>query len=431
MYTNREGICPHQPPMRSQQRFQLAVAGTVFLSALSLGAQSARTADMDAGGTITSLTDLKSRSHPPVPFGAIDASTENMTVQLDVSMQSADQSTSEIGSQSQSGKLSGQSLLKGSLASPSQYPNSLQAKNLQGTKDSGLSATTSLARTPSAKFSTSPSSQLTSPSASSTNPSSVSTSPSRQPLLGSKSALEPRDKSQGDSSANIKSASNAPPALKASGLSARRAVYSGRDFLQSPRSLSDFSSSRSHQFALGSHPLPSSSPDAPPGASADHAESLDNADNIDVDAATTESNGVSEATQEPTGFFESVKDPFADQLKSPFKGTEKPMQLERPCGDACLPEGSSRQSGDFTSESADTSDVANGSDSGDRLDFADRSDAPRSVQSAARRAFGLDHELQGSRLDRNTQRGSRGSAAIRKSGTQELKGTGNLERKIR
>lgn len=316
--------------MTFQQCFRLAMAAIVPISALNLHAQSTHVADMDTGSTITSLTNMKSHRHASAPFGSIDATAYD-DVALDVSVD-PDSSSSKSGGQLQSGRALGHSLPPGSIPSQSVASNLLQGRNLGGMTGSAALANASSVQSPSGQTLRSTSPQSTGVSTSFQSPQSAS----------------PQTLRSVGTIAQGGSISKASTASKINGLLAPSEVNSGRDPSGTSRSSSSLTSSLSHQSTLGALAHSPHSHEFASNLSPDDAFSLK------MDANPSESSTLSADKQEPAGFFEAVKDPFGDELKSPFAGNRKHFGMERVCGDVCLPETSSRDSKNVTPDMSES-----------------------------------------------------------------------------
>jgi hypothetical protein len=252
--------------------FQLAVAATVSLSALSAYPQSMRATEMDTSTTITSLTSLHSPRHASPPFGAIDA-TANDSLMLNVSAM-PDLTSAESGNQVQAGRASGHSSLSGSISIPFQpIPlSSLRGRNLGGATGSLAASSRSL----------------------------------HAPVVGNISQ---------------RSIPNALPASNSGGLPPHGQVHPGPDVSGFHRPTSDLYSSRSRGTDLGDVSASASRSDQ----SASDSDNFDsqsasdvsseNADTLNVDASTIESNA-----------FEVIGDPLGGLFQGGFAGRGKPSR---------------------------------------------------------------------------------------------------------
>ena len=325
--------------MTFQYCFQLAVAATVSIGALSVHAQSTRAAEMDTGSTITSLTSLHSPRHASPPYGAIDASVDDRVTQ-DAAV--APESTSaEFGNQLQAGRASGHSGLRGSLASQPAPPNSLPGKNLEG-----MPGTLAVAKASSLQTPFSQSRQDGSPDS--------LQGPSLQSPQGS--SLQALHASAADAMSQGGSIPNAPPASKARGLKLLGDGYSRRDFSGSRRSSSGLSSSRSDRVVLGDASAPSSSSDQSSSDSDPSAADVspDDADTLNTDASRSESGTTGADRKQARGFFEVIDDPFGELFPNTFEGRRKDLEMERTCGDACVFKKSSFKPEELTSRASES-----------------------------------------------------------------------------
>jgi hypothetical protein len=272
--------------------FQLAVAATVSLSALSVYPQSTRAAEMDSGTTITSLTSLHGSRHASTPFGAIDA-TANDGVMLDVSV-APDLTSAENLNQLQAGRGSGHSRLSGSIPSQPVTLSSLPGSSSQALKGGSLRSQRGVSLD------------------------SLQSAASRAlhaPVVGNipQTGSNP----------------NAPPASNGSRLQPYGEVHPGRDFSGSHRPTSDLYSSHSYRSILGDASAHSSRSDQSDSDSNQFDSqsasdvSSEDADTLNVDASTSESSTTAADRQGAQGVFEVIGDPFGNLFQGGFAGRGK------------------------------------------------------------------------------------------------------------
>ena len=274
--------------------FQLAVAATISLSAMSVSPQSTRAAEMDSGTTITSLTSMHGSRHPVPPFGAIDA-TANDSVMLDISV-APDLTSADNLNQAQAGTGSGHSRLSGSIPSQPGTLSSLPGASSQALNGGSLRSRRGVSLD---------------------SLQSASSRVRHAPVVGNipQTGSNP----------------NALPASNGSGLQPYGQVHPGRDFSGSYRPTPDLNSAHPYRSISGdasAHSSHSDQSDSDSNQSASDVSSED-ADTLNVDASTSESSTTAADRQGAQGLFEVIGDPFGNLFQGGFAGIGKGFSSNR------------------------------------------------------------------------------------------------------